>query len=126
MADKIAPEVAESLVSEWSEALGASLALDSRSRLVRAVVAGRLDFDGERFTYGLLSPIALENGTTVGEIVISEPTTAQLRDMSKGGGDAVTQSTRLLSAITGNPLGVVERIKMRDAQTLGAIMDFFG
>ncbi len=125
---KIAREVAEAEVESWCERFNATLELADRERIVQSVMAGRLSLDEgtEQFTYKLRKPVALENGGTLEELRIGEPTTGQVRDANKAGGkDQFEVSLRLLSYITGQAVGVLARIGQKDLMALGVLFGFF-
>lgn len=123
---KITREVAEQEVSRWAEALGADLGLDAREYVVRSVMDGRLIFDdkAEAFALSLRRPVKLDNGETVATLKIAEPTGAALVEAGRGKND-IDQGMRLVAAVSGLPLGVVERFGQRDVNAAGAVLRFF-
>ena len=122
----IAREVAEGMVADWAATLGAELAPESERAVVRLVMAGRIDFDGDAFTVRLAAPLKLENGETIAALKLAEPTAGQLRDAAKGKRDDIDTALRLISALSGQPVGVVERIKERDFLAVSEVLGFFG
>ena len=109
---------------EWAEGVRSAEIVDT---LLPAVMRGRvsLDENDDTFTIRLRSPVKLETGEVVESVQIREPTAAE---MKKAGGraDHVDFLTRLISALSGQPLGVVERIKMKDLNVVASIVSFFG
>lgn len=125
---KIAREVAEAEVRRWAEQLGAEIPGGLvPENVVRANMDGRIVFDerAESFLVRLRSPITQENGETVAELMLAEPTALQLKDASKATKDNMEIATRLLSYITGKPLGIIQRLKQRDLLLAGALLSFF-
>ena len=128
MSEVIAREVAEAEVQGWCDRFDVTLDPAAREKIVRALGAGRLTLDEgkEEFTYRLRKPITLENGQTLEKLVVHEPTTGQSRDANKAGGNDFDASLRLLSYVTGQPLGVLDRVGSKDAQALSSLFLFFG
>jgi hypothetical protein len=122
----IAAEVADGMVSDWAASLDVTLSDDGKSRIARAVMSGRLDYDGSKFAYILAAPVTLENGTKIEKLEISEPTAAQLREASKANRDQMDTAMRLLSGVSGQPLAVIDRLKQRDVMLLSELVGFFG
>jgi hypothetical protein len=125
MTEVIAREAALEMIQSWAEAMEAEIA--ASAKLLRAVQSGRLDFnsDTESFRYSLISPVKLENGETIDSLTVTEPTAEQLREANKGNRDEMETTMRALSAVTGKPLAVINRIKTRDITALGEILGFF-
>jgi len=126
---KIAREVAEAEVQRWCERFDASLDLADRERIVRVLMAGRLSLDESKdeFCYRLRSPVTLENGSKLEELRIGEPSTGMVRDANRTGGkDEFEVSLRLLSYVTHQALGVLDRIGQKDLTSLGMLFNFFG
>ena len=129
---KIAREVAEAEVRRWAEQLGAELPMVAGTvtppeNVVQALMAGRVTFDekAETFLMSLRSPVVQENGETVRDLLLAEPTALQLRDASKATKDEMEIMSRLLSYITGKALGIVQRLRQRDLLLAGALLGFF-
>ena len=124
---KIAREVAEAEVRRWAEQLGAEIPGGPPENVVRADMDGRIMFDekAETFLMRLRSPVAQENGETVTELLLGEPTALQLKDASKATKDDMEIASRLLSYITGKPLGIIQRMRQRDLLLAGALLSFF-
>lgn len=119
----IAAEVAQEMIANWAAAFDVDT--PDVPHVLRATQAGRLDLDGEVFAYTLASPVKLENGQTLSSVTVSEPTGAQLRDATRGKPSEMDTTLRTLADITKQPLGVVERFKMRDLNALGELLSFF-
>ncbi len=134
---KVARDAAELELGIWVETLGSEPDAESREKLIAMVMDGRIDFDAasETFTYRLRSPVALENGTKLAEVKVADITVRQFADAYKSikvtAGAAKEASVSMdsvllqLSAATGQPFGVVERLKNRDFTMLQALMGFF-
>ncbi len=122
----IAEEVAREQLEKMITAFGADLDPENKHSLLRAISAGRLDFDEteESFTIMLVKPIQLENGETVETLIITEPDFSQVQKASKSKNE-IDQTLFLLSSITGHPAGVIGRLKMRDLTLCGTVLSFF-
>ena len=97
-----------------------------RERLVRVLMAGSLVFnkDEETFTYTFRKPIMCENDKTISEITLRELTAGDTRfDASKMTDTDAT--IRMISASSGLPVGVVDRLGIRDIGIIGALIGFF-
>ena len=123
----ICEEVAAEEVQKWADLFEVVLSPETEQKLTRTVQVGRLSLDEgtSTFTLKLRKPIELENGKTVDELTIREPTAAEVRSVSKGGGE-VEQVIKILSAVTGQPLGVIGRLKLKELTVCGEIFNFFG
>jgi hypothetical protein len=123
---KIAREVAEAEVRRWAETVenpeGAT------EPLARAVMGGRLAFDekAETFTVSLKYPVSMENGDTLKDLMIVQPTSALYRDCTKGNREGIDATLRLISGVSGRALGLVERVKKADLVVLMDCLNFFG
>lgn len=126
MTEAIAREVAEVMVFDWASALGVTLEPGTKERITRAVMAGRLDYSGDAFRYRLAAPVKLDNGETVAELTVAEPTAGQLRESSRGNREGMDAAMRILSGVTGQPLAVIDRLKQRDVMLLSELIGFFG
>ena len=123
---KIAREVAEAEVRRWAEAVENPEGVTES--LVRAVIGGRLTFDeqAEKFTVSLKYPVSMENGDTLKELTIVQPTSGLYRDCTKGGRDGVDATLRIVSGVSGRALGLVERVKKGDLMVVMDCLNFFG
>lgn len=119
----IAADVALGMIDSWAKRFDTDA--PDVPHVLRAVQAGRVDLDGDSFAYTLAAPIKLENGQTLTAVTVSEPTGAQLRDATRGKVSEMETTLRTLADITAQPLGVVERFKMRDLNVLGELLSFF-
>ncbi len=124
----IAEEVAAAMLQGWREYFEVELPPETERRLLNAVMRGRLDFDegSNTFTLKLRSPIELENGKTVAELMIKEPNSQQIRGIMKKSDGDIDMILKMLSVNTGEALGVIERLKMKDLITCGELFNFFG
>ena len=125
---KIAREVAEVEVANWEDRFDTVLSPESSEKLIRVVMRGRIVFDEqtESFTLKLRTPIQLDNGETVSELTLREPKARQARDAGKPGTGDVEAVLRMLSAVSGQGLGVIERLGMKDLTVCGELFNFFG
>ena len=123
---KIAREVAEAEVRRWAESVENPEGVTEA--LVRAVMGGRLTFDeqAEKFTVSLRHPVSMENGDTLKDLVIVQPTSGLYRDCTKGGRDGVDATLRIVSGVSGQALGLVERVKKGDLMVVMDCLNFFG
>ena len=123
---KIARDVAEAEVRRWAEAVENPEGVTES--LVRAVMGGRLTFDdqAEKFTVSLRHPVSMENGDILKDLTIVQPTSGLYRDCTKGGRDGVDATLRIVSGVSGQALGLVERIKKADLVVLMDCLNFFG
>lgn len=119
----IAREVAEGMIAEWAHTLDTDT--PDAPHCLRAIMAGRLDFDGSRFRYSLAAPVTLDSGERFDSLELAEPTGAILRDASRGKRDQMETTFHTLSLMTGKPVGLIERLKMRDLNALGEMLAFF-
>jgi len=101
---------------------------DSKARLMQAIIKGRviLDEDNQSILLTLTSPIKLENSQEIKELTFHEPTARDLRDMDKyKENEKMAKTIHLASKMTGQPIGIVERMGARDLQTMGSIASLF-
>jgi predicted DNA-binding antitoxin AbrB/MazE fold protein len=72
----------------------------------------------------LIQAVELQNGEKVESIAITEPTVDQMRsaNMVK---DDFAATLAVLSSASGQPLGVINRLKMRDLSLAGSVLAFF-
>ncbi len=124
---KVAREVAEKEVESWREQLESTLDDGVRERLVMVVMSGRVSFDSESevFTVKLRKPLALENGDTLADLKIEGFTFRQQQKATKGTEDPAEVSARMLSMVTGQPSGILDRLQSKDVTTAVAFMGFF-
>lgn len=108
----------------WAEGVRSQEIIDT---LLPAVMRGRVSLDENNGTFAvkLRSPVKLETGEEVASISIREPTAAEMKTAG-GRTEHLDFLTRLISALSGQPLGVVERIKMKDLNVIAGIVSFFG
>ena len=124
---KVAREVAEKEVENWREQLECDLDDGVRERLVMVAMSGRVTFDSESeaFTLRLRKPLRLENGDDLTELKIEGFTFRQQQDATKGTEDPMEVSSRMLSMVTGQPAGILDRLQCKDVTTATAFMGFF-
>lgn len=99
----------------------------NKEKIVNCIMRGRLTFDekSETFKYKLRKPVAKENGELIEGIVLKEPSSQALIS-SKKDTNEMQLTMKMLSNSSGLPIGVIERIGMKDITVLGCIMVFFG
>ena len=125
---KVAREIAEKEIDSWCEQLECALDDGVRERLIMVVMSGRVTFDSESevFNLKLWKPLTLENGEILGELEIKGFTYQQQQKAMKGIDDSGEISARMLSMVTGQPAGILDRLQAKDATTALAFMNFFG
>jgi len=123
---KVSKEAAEDMLQEWQRIFDAELDSDDAARISRAIQSGRLDFDEdtETFNMHLVKPVELKDGTNVTELEITELDASQLKSAMTAS-DPMEQSVKMLSAVSGQPVAVIDRLKMRDFALGGAVCSFF-
>lgn len=94
--------------------------------VLRALKSGRLEWDAEeqQFAVELKNPIELDNGKTINMLMVTEPTAAQIKK-AQSISDQFEQSLKLVASCTDQPIGYIERLKVRDLNLLGALVGFF-
>lgn len=122
---KVATEVVEAMIVSAEDYYRTHLNPDDRLALLTAGEDGRLDIEDGIITIHLLRPVELSSGTKVASITLDEPTAQQIASATSVKGGEVDQMLRLISAISGQAIGVIERIKSRDLRVIGAAANFF-
>lgn len=120
-------EQAEVELQAIESALDTKIDDDNRERVLSLIEKDRLMFDeeAESFTMRLRKPIELDNGKTIEELTIKDPTAEQLQKADKNdGGFALT--LRTIGFVSGQPIGVINRMKSRDLTAASAVLSFFG
>ena len=120
----IQEDPALALIAGWEDELDVTLPLGSKDVLSRAVQHGRLDYGDGVFTLHLAKPIEQKDGKIIEELKISEPSGRDIVNSTKGVVQQ-EQQLRLLSNITGIPVGVIDRLGSRDLYAAVAVLDFF-
>jgi hypothetical protein len=119
-------EKAQATLAEWTQLFGSELDEDTRGIILRGIASRRLsfDWDSEKFNVKLIQAVELQNGEKVESISITEPTVDQMRsaNMVK---DDFAATLAVLSSASGQPLGVINRLKMRDISLAGSVLAFF-
>ena len=137
MREVMSREVAVEEILGWARALGEVYTAEEveTSKTLAAVMTGRVSFDEETesFEYKLIKPLALENGKTLESIKIEEPTAEYLLRRStlkieKNGSSEMELDTeaRFLASSTGQPIGILQRVKSRDIGVIKELAHFFG
>ena len=137
MREVMSREVAVEEILGWARALGEVYTAEEveTSKTLAAVMTGRVSFDEETesFEYKLIKPLALENGKTIESIKIEEPTAEYLLRRStlkieKNGSSEMELDTeaRFLASSTGQPIGILQRVKSRDIGVIKELAHFFG
>ena len=121
----IAREPAEAEVKSWEDRFDTDLSSESSEKLIRVVMRGRITLDEqtESFTLKLRTPIQLDNGETVNDLTFQEPKASQARDM--GSDRDLATVLKILSAISGQSLGVLGRLGLKDLVVVGELFNFF-
>lgn len=100
----------------------------ARVRLIAAIKKGRIVFNPEKgvITQILVKPIPLENGSTVDRFDFSEPNGEQLKILDQyADNQKMAKTLSLASAMSGQALGVANRMAARDLTVYGAIAELF-
>lgn len=123
----IAEEQARKEIAEWADFFEAELSEESIIALLPSVMRGRVIFDeeSEKFIIELRSPIELKNGEKVTQVTMREPEAGELQESMKTKNDMET-AMLLYSKLSGQPLGVIQRLKQRDMIALSGVFAFFG
>lgn len=123
---RMADEAARAELDRIAADLGISINHDEADVVLRALQYGRLEWDAaeQTFLVQLQNPIQLDNGQKIGELTLAEPTAAQMKK-SQAVADTFEQSLRLVGYCTDQPVGYIERLKVRDLNLLGALVGFF-
>ena len=122
----ISKDAALEEIENWADWFETEIDEDAVETLLPAVMRGRITFDqeSEKFTIRLRSPITLENGEKVESVTMREPIGKELM-YDKKRTDDMAFALRMYSKLSGQPLGVIERLKERDLVTLSGILGFF-
>lgn len=139
---KMSKDAAFNEIKGWCQYFGedAYTAEDIESSyMLKALRRGLIVFDddNEVFEYSLMKPVELQNGDMLTAIKVQEPDASYrfkkttMRVKAKGGRDGVGEididdTGRFLSAATGQPIGILQRIKNRDYSVLMELSSFFG
>jgi hypothetical protein len=112
--------------TKWEQNFDVELEPEICNVIERGLRRGGIQFDAEKeaFTVTLQKPIYLDGGKRIETLRISEPSAKQLSSSGKSH-DEYDQTLRLLSSITSQPLGVLEKLKSRDMALAGALFSFF-
>ncbi len=123
----VSAEDAEIKLMEIEEYFETKLDKENRSRILKAIIAGRLSFDEdtEIFYIILKSSIKLDNGDEISSLKLEQATVAQIERASRKGGE-FEQMISIVSSISGQPISVIGRIKQRDILIIAAVLSFFG
>jgi hypothetical protein len=122
-------DAALAVISEWKEILGAVDFVPSK-KLIRAVISGHLQFEkeDETFQLRLLKPEKLGDGSALLSLTFSEPDGRAIRTAMKGSNAEKDQGEigfKMLSQVTGQAVGVIERLKKRDIELAFEVISFF-
>jgi hypothetical protein len=99
-----------------------------KNKLISAISDGRITLkeDDEIMIIELIKPVQLENGSTIDRLEIKEPDVRQMENLDKMDRSKEFEMTAfMISLMTGQPVGVIERLKSRDFSTVGALVGFF-
>lgn len=128
--DVIEKEVAEKEVDSILNffSIDTTDATDSIGVLRSLVRAGRLSLNRETgaLRLHLAAPLKLDNGEKIDFFDFSEPTAGDLKCLDRYKRDeAISKTLHLVSRMTGQPLGVVEKVTARDMSAFGAVAALF-
>jgi len=134
---KVAEDAARLALMELAEAFGADEA--GALALLPVAMDGRLYLDGGKAVYRLARPVELANGAALDVLTIREPVAADYVSYSKGMSvtvkDGATEidsvmmtrrTMRAVSALADQPIGVIDRLAVRDIRTLTEVCDALG
>lgn len=122
---KMSPDAAQDELSRIEDSLDVAIPDEARQAVLRALSSGRLSWDEaeQEFTLTLRKPIDA-GSVTVTDIVVREPNAGEMTKANRVQ-DAFDQTIKLLSYVTGQPMGYIERIGSRDLVLLGTLIGFF-
>jgi len=122
----LSDDVARAELDRIAKDLEITIEPDMSEGVLRALKAGRLEWDSadQVFTVQLINPVVLDNGETISILTMSEPNALQLKK-AQAISDVFEQSLRLVASCTDQPIGYIERLKIRDLNLLGALVGFF-
>jgi len=101
---------------------------DFKPKLINAIMDDRVTLNEETETIkiNLVKPIKLENGDSILYFEAKEPTVKQMELLDKEDGSAkVEQTAFMISLMTNQAIGIVERLQSRDFSAVGALTGFF-
>lgn len=124
---RLSDEAAQAVLADIETDLDIQPGKEEQRVVLRAIRGGRLEWDASEQTFmvTLAKPIQLDNGATVDTVTVTEPDAGQMKKASATKDD-FEQSLKLVSYATGQPIGYIERLKLRDLNLLGALVGFFG
>jgi hypothetical protein len=99
-----------------------------KNKLISGIMDGRITLNEETETMiiELIKPVQLENGSAIDRLEIKEPDVRQMENLDKMDRSKEFEMTAfMISLMTGQPVGVIERLKSRDFSTVGALVGFF-
>lgn len=124
----ISKELAEKEVKNIADFFEIELPQEDWEKLVSAAEKGRLQIDTANgiIKMTLIKPIIVDGGESVKQLDFSEPTAGAMRLLDKHGDkDKMTKAIHLTSLMTGQPVGVIDKMGSRDLNLLGAIIGIF-
>lgn len=101
---------------------------DQRKRLLSAIQNGRiiLDVSKSAVVFTLAAPIKLENGQTLEEVSFHEPTAQDIKTLERyRENEQMSKAVHLASLMTGEPVGIINRMGSRDFMVAAAISTLF-
>lgn len=101
---------------------------DLKPKLISAIMDDRVILieDTETINIELIKPITLENGNTISKLEIREPDVKKMETLDKMDRTQQFEMTAfMISLMTDQPVGVIERLKSRDFSAVGALTGFF-
>ena len=122
---KIATDAAAVELKLFEEEFDVDLEPDQKRAVLKSITRGALIYDAGKFVLQLIVPIEQENGKAITEITIAEPDVGQIK-AAEVRGDELATTLKLISAVSGIPLGLLDRMKSRDITAAGSVFGFFG
>lgn len=101
---------------------------DSERRLLQAIKKGRVELDEQSnlVIMRLVAPIELQNGQTIAELKFKEPSASDLKVFDKyKEAEKMAKTIHLAAKMTGQPVGIIDRMGSRDVATMGALASLF-
>lgn len=118
---KVAEEAASAMLADWEYRAEVNLPIKPRAVLTRAIMYGRLNFDGENFTYDLVVPVDAGKAK-LEKVIVKRPTGRAILDCD--GASAQADIYKLVGILIDHP-GIEDRFDLRDLNTLCEIAAFF-
>lgn len=122
----VCKEVAEKEFEDICEAweLDEDDAKDIKKTIVKAICRGRLSYDNEKevFEYELRKPIVQKDGETVTSFTMRD---VEVGSIARHKGSDAEGGLATISNSSKQPIGIVNRLSLKDSSVLGSITAFF-